>query len=258
MALALTLAIALHSLLLLALGLKLPAPAPIRSGPLEVMLVTTPGARQRDPDATVAAQTDRAGETVEALPDTPELPAPADTEDAELPAAEPPTPDLSEPAPKIAKEPPAASEPPAAAPEPPVEPAPESAPEPDPVLTAIEPPEPEPIPEAEPPPAEPLPAVSAADILASRGAEIQRLTARIQAQGSAYASRLRRKAISTSTREYRYASYMEAWRRKVENIGNLNYPEEAKRRGLYGNLILHVAIRADGSLEQARVVRSSG
>jgi len=99
---------------------------------------------------------------------------------------------------------------------------------------------------------------SAADILASRNNEITRLTARINAQTNAYQNRARRKAISTSTREYRYASYMEAWRRKVERIGNLNYPSEARDQGLYGNLILHVAVRADGSLEGIRVVRSSG
>ncbi|HSO80462.1 MAG TPA: TonB family protein, partial [Chromatiaceae bacterium] len=34
--------------------------------------------------------------------------------------------------------------------------------------------------------------------------------------------------------------------------------EEAKRRQLYGNLILRVALRADGTLEEVRVLRSSG
>jgi periplasmic protein TonB len=104
----------------------------------------------------------------------------------------------------------------------------------------------------------PPPAISAGQILASRNLEIAKLTARIEETGTAYANRPRRKAISASTREYKYATYLEAWRRKVERIGNLNYPEEAKRRSLYGNLILHVAVRADGSLEQVRVVRSSG
>jgi protein TonB len=51
---------------------------------------------------------------------------------------------------------------------------------------------------------------------------------------------------------------MEAWRRKVENIGNLNYPEEARRKKLYGNLLLHVAVRSDGSVERVRLLKSSG
>ena len=111
---------------------------------------------------------------------------------------------------------------------------------------------------AEAPAADPAADISAADIFASRDAEIGRLAARIEQRGDAYANRTRRKAVSTATREYLYANYMEAWRRKVERIGNLNYPAAAKERGLYGSLILHVAVRADGSLERVRVVRSSG
>jgi protein TonB len=101
-------------------------------------------------------------------------------------------------------------------------------------------------------------AVTAAQILASRRTEIAQLTARIERQSNAYAKRQRRKAISASTREYKYANYLEAWRRKVERIGNLNYPQEAKRRKLHGNLILQVAVRSDGTLESTRVLRSSG
>ena len=107
-------------------------------------------------------------------------------------------------------------------------------------------------------PASPEPPLSAATILANRGEEIARLSAKLAEDTTAYASRPRRKAISASTQEYKYASYLEAWRRKVEAIGNLNYPEEARRRKLYGNLILQVGVRADGSLEEVRVLRSSG
>ena len=95
-------------------------------------------------------------------------------------------------------------------------------------------------------------------ILASQGMEIARLTASLEARASNYASRVRRKSISASTREFRYASYLGAWARKVERIGNLNYPQAAKEQQLYGSLILHVAVRADGSVEGIRVVRSSG
>jgi protein TonB len=51
---------------------------------------------------------------------------------------------------------------------------------------------------------------------------------------------------------------MEAWRAKVERIGNLNYPDEARRRSLSGKLVLDVAIRPDGSLKSVTVKRSSG
>jgi len=98
--------------------------------------------------------------------------------------------------------------------------------------------------------------VKAAEILASRNLEITALTARAQ-HGSA-ANRPRRRAIGAGTRDYKYANYLEAWCRKVERVGSLNYPEEAKRRKLYGNLTLQVALRADGSVERVRVLRSSG
>ena len=95
-------------------------------------------------------------------------------------------------------------------------------------------------------------------LLSSTRQEIARLTAELD-RNSEYASQLpRHKAINASTREYRYAAYLEAWRKKVERVGNLNYPDEAKRKKLYGDLLLHVSLRADGSVQQIRVVRSSG
>ena len=45
---------------------------------------------------------------------------------------------------------------------------------------------------------------------------------------------------------------------KVERIGNLNYPEAAKKDKLYGNLQLTVSIRSDGSVESIEINRSSG
>lgn len=95
-------------------------------------------------------------------------------------------------------------------------------------------------------------------LLASTQQEINRLTAEL-GKKSLYASdRPRRKAINASTQEYRYASYLTTWRKKVERIGNLNYPDEAKRKKLHGDLLLHVALRADGSVQKIRVVHSSG
>ena len=99
---------------------------------------------------------------------------------------------------------------------------------------------------------------TAAQLFASRGEEIARLTAELERKGSAYAKRPRRKAISASTTEYKYAAYLDAWRRKVESIGNLNYPDEARRKRLYGDLVLHVAVRSDGSVERIRLLHSSG
>jgi protein TonB len=51
---------------------------------------------------------------------------------------------------------------------------------------------------------------------------------------------------------------MEAWRAKVERVGNLNYPEAARKQNLSGSLILDVALNADGSINQITIRRSSG
>lgn len=98
---------------------------------------------------------------------------------------------------------------------------------------------------------------SAAELML-RSREIARLSAEIRQKQQAYAKMPREKYISANTREYRYASYEDSWRQKVERIGNLNYPDEAKSRGLSGSLLLDVAINPDGSLKSVRIERSSG
>ena len=73
-----------------------------------------------------------------------------------------------------------------------------------------------------------------------------------------FPERPRRKFISANTQEHLYASYMRSWVAKVERVGNLNYPEQARRMNLEGSLVLSVDILADGSVDQIRVLRSSG
>ncbi|MEY3360272.1 MAG: hypothetical protein RI923_1532, partial [Pseudomonadota bacterium] len=72
------------------------------------------------------------------------------------------------------------------------------------------------------------------------------------------ARRSRHKYITASTREYAYAQYMNDWVRRVERIGNANYPQQALINRLSGQLILTVAIRRDGRIEGITVVKSSG
>ncbi|SCZ61867.1 energy transducer TonB [Thiohalomonas denitrificans] len=98
---------------------------------------------------------------------------------------------------------------------------------------------------------------TAADLL-SRSREAARLSADIRRRQQSYAQRPRHTYISASTRKYEHAAYEEHWRRKVERIGNLNYPEEARRKGLTGSLMLDVAIKPDGTLHKVEVRQSSG
>ena len=67
-----------------------------------------------------------------------------------------------------------------------------------------------------------------------------------------------RRLLAGTTAAPEFAYYLEAWRRKVERIGNLNYPREARSRGLNGSLRLLVTITADGALRDVRVLETSG
>ncbi|GMR03733.1 MAG: energy transducer TonB [Gammaproteobacteria bacterium] len=88
--------------------------------------------------------------------------------------------------------------------------------------------------------------------------ERARLNAEISRFWQEYQQRPKRKFLNARTREYKYAAYMDAWRAKIERIGNLNYPEEARRRRISGNLMLDVALNPDGSVRTVAVRRSSG
>lgn len=90
-----------------------------------------------------------------------------------------------------------------------------------------------------------------------RQLELARLAAEIDAAAQAYAKRPRRKFISAQTREYAYAAYMRAWVARVERVGNLNYPAEARQQQIHGDLVLTVGINRDGSIESIEVVKSS-
>lgn len=85
--------------------------------------------------------------------------------------------------------------------------------------------------------------------------EIASLEARIaqEQQAQAKAPRVKR-LTSVSTKTATEAGYLNAWRQKVERIGNANYPNG----GVYGNLRLLVVLRYDGLLKEVRILESSG
>jgi protein TonB len=213
--------------------LELAAPPRIQRN-LEVMVVrqSRPPESAKEPD--FLAQTSQQGggsETEKRRPTRPDIPPPRAAREPEpVPAESPP-------------------------------PAPPEPPPPAPRVISAERSQPKLAPQAAPkPPPSPirreLPSVS--ELLASRRQEADRITAELARKTELHAKRPRRKHISASTQEYKYAAYLDAWRRKVERIGNLNYPQEAKQRNLYGNLVLTVSLRADGSVDRVRLLRSSG
>jgi protein TonB len=74
-----------------------------------------------------------------------------------------------------------------------------------------------------------------------------------------YAKRSRTVYInSVSAHRYIAAAYEKAWQEKIERIGNLNYPDEARRKNLTGSLLLSVSLNRDGTVKDIRVRQSSG
>lgn len=105
---------------------------------------------------------------------------------------------------------------------------------------------------------QPTPTVLSGEDLVQRSLEIARLEAQISRNTEAYQKLPRRKFIGARTQEYRFAQYIEDWRIKVERVGNLNYPAQARRDQIFGKLTLSVSILADGTLEKVEIERSSG
>lgn len=101
------------------------------------------------------------------------------------------------------------------------------------------------------------PSLNRADLL-SQGSRIARLETEIARDAETYQRRPRRKVFGATAVGVNYARYVEDWRLKVESIGNLNYPQEARDQNLNGTLRLLVALRADGTIERIELERSSG
>ena len=90
-------------------------------------------------------------------------------------------------------------------------------------------------------------------------AELASLEAELDQQTRTYADRPRvRRLTAASARQAVDAAYLLDWRQRLEAVGNKYYPEASVRYGIYGDLRLLVVIRQDGSLEDIRVLSSSG
>ena len=102
----------------------------------------------------------------------------------------------------------------------------------------------------------PQPQASGRD-LADLSLAAMRLQAQLDKRLEEYQKRPRKQFIGARATEYRFAQYEEDWRSKVERVGTLNFPAEARGK-LYGNLRLSVSIRADGTVDNIELERSSG
>ncbi|MHA6479540.1 energy transducer TonB [Stutzerimonas sp. KH-1] len=105
------------------------------------------------------------------------------------------------------------------------------------------------------PKAQPAPAFDSSQL----SAEIASLEAELAQDVERYAKRPRvSRQNSAATMRDISAWYRDEWRKKVERIGNLNYPDEARRQQIYGSLRMLVTINRDGTVQELRVIESSG
>lgn len=98
---------------------------------------------------------------------------------------------------------------------------------------------------------------SAAELV-NRSLEMLALDRQINQSLLAYSKNPRSKFISARTKEFKYASYMRDWVAKVERVGELNYPDAARRQNLSGKLIVQVAVHSDGSVRDITIRKPSG
>lgn len=94
-------------------------------------------------------------------------------------------------------------------------------------------------------------------IVIEENLDIAKLTAEIERQQGEFAKRPKKKFLNARTQEAASARYMKYWIEKVERIGNLNYPDAARRARLNGALIMTVGIRKDGKIESIDISESS-
>jgi len=102
-----------------------------------------------------------------------------------------------------------------------------------------------------------LPKPTAQELI-EKNAEMAQLAQEYQRQRESYAKRPKKKFLSANTKEYAYASYLAGWAARIERIGNLNYPDEARRQQLHGDVLLTVTLNKDGSVKRMDVIQSSG
>ena len=108
---------------------------------------------------------------------------------------------------------------------------------------------------------EPRPETQAAPVFDTMqlSTEIASLEAQLAQEQQLYAKRPKvHRLNAASTMRDKGAWYKDEWRKKVERIGNLNYPEEARRQRMYGSLRLLVSINRDGTLHEVQILEPSG
>jgi len=90
-----------------------------------------------------------------------------------------------------------------------------------------------------------------------RRRQLIQLLAEIEKRINEENARPKKRYISPATREEVYALYYDQLRRKIEDRGTRNFPENQGKK-LYGELTMNITVDADGRVVETEVVRGSG
>ena len=90
-----------------------------------------------------------------------------------------------------------------------------------------------------------------------RQLERERLIAKLSQNWEDYQKRPNKEYLSPSTKKHEAAEYLDAWRKKVEVVGNSNYPAQARAKSLSGTLILTVEINRNGTIADISIINPS-
>ena len=94
--------------------------------------------------------------------------------------------------------------------------------------------------------------------LLQKSYQLSGLIANLDNQHITQAKNYKTRQVSAAIHRSSDALYLDTWRRKIEKIGNQNYPEKAKRDKIHGNLTLKVALNQNGTIRDLVIMKSSG
>lgn len=87
--------------------------------------------------------------------------------------------------------------------------------------------------------------------------ERERLIAKINQTQEEYNKRPRKEFLSPTTKEHGAAEYLDKWRKRVESVGQANYPVQIKAKKLSGTLIVSIEINSDGTIADLDILAPS-
>lgn len=91
----------------------------------------------------------------------------------------------------------------------------------------------------------------------ARALEKRRLLAKISQNDLDYSERPKKAFLSPTTKGNGAAKYLDAWRKKLVQTGNRNYPVQIKAKDLQDTLIVSVEIKRNGTINKIKILKKS-